>query len=82
MPSNGEIHVPPPPPSNPETLDHMRALIAEARQQGYAEGVKAERTRVMRARNEVFAGVRVDDDMRTLIVKFDGLLLRGEEPRA
>lgn len=82
MPNIGEINVPPPPPTPPETRDALRALLNQARQHAYEEGVKAERARVLRARNEVFTGVVVDDAVLALNQKLDALLLRKEDPHA
>lgn len=88
MPLTSEINVPPPPSSGDSKvtkesfLADIQKAIAEARKQGSAEGVKAERQRILRARNEVFAGVVLDDAMQTLLQKFDRLLLSGEDPHA
>lgn len=43
-------------------------------------GVQQERSRVIRCRNACFAGVRLTPAARDALVKFDGMLLRGEDP--
>ncbi len=37
------------------------------------------RARVTRIRNACFTGLRVDDDVRAALDRFDGMLLRGED---
>ncbi len=58
----------------------VQALLDVAFEKGRRAGIKEERARIIRCRNECLRHVRVNDEALAGIACFDGMIVRGEDP--
>lgn len=62
------------------TQVEVEQMLNDARERYLREGAETERKRIVWCGNECFTNVKANDDARSAIERFDGMVARGNGP--